>query len=80
MIRIRIQIWALAAVMQCCMHTYAEEHLDTLFLQPLEPLWYKGQPYDACEAIINKFYGADEKKLNQVGEQERMCHGCGVLM
>lgn len=46
--------------------TQTTSKLDELFLKPLAPLWYKGQPYDACEAIIDTFYSSEAEELHKV--------------
>lgn len=65
-------VWALVALVLCCVHSYTEgKTLDELYLKPLEPLWYEGQPYPACEAIIAAFY-YDSKTdvLNHVSKKQ----------
>lgn len=65
------QIWALVAVMYFCAHSYTiEEQLDKVFVDSLEPLWYMGQPFPACEAIIDKFYSCYPDRLEYVSNND----------
>lgn len=63
-------LWALVALVHiyCCVHSHSQSDtkLDELFLEPLRPLWYDGQPYAACETIIDTMYGTDTFGLNRV--------------
>lgn len=59
-------IWSLVFI-YFLVHSYAgRENLDELFMEPLKPFWYPGQPFLACDAIIRKFYSTDPRRLEIV--------------
>lgn len=67
----RTHMWALVALMHCWAHLYSEgkSRLDKLFLEPLRPMWYDGQPYAACEAIFDTLYSYEPFWLEAVSKQ-----------